>query len=436
VTASPFAATQGRAPRAAATIEIDDLADPRLPRWMRAWNALPAPLARRLAPLSEDSLVRAARRRTGLSDLGDPGFREPFRVLLESLEGEARLTPFGRTAVRGLLVQLLSNRLLLEELVRRHPEIEDERIERPIVIAGLPRTGTSHLFNLLSRDPGLRCLPYWESLEPVPDPSRWGLPFDPDADPRRSRCRRALDFMTRVMPLFPAMHEFGVDEPHEEIQLLAMEFSTQLFEASYSVPRYGAWYRDTDQGPAYRRMRRVLKALQWLRGPRRWLLKSPQHLENLGPLIETFPDARIVQTHRDPVRVVASLVTMIVYGRRMSNTPVDVRGVARHWASRVGDMLRASVRDRERLPASQVMDVQFGGFMANPLATVERAFALGERPFDAATRAAVSRFLEHNPRGKHGTIRYSLEAVGLDEAELRRDLRFYQERFDVPSEEG
>jgi len=417
---------------ASPAIRIDDLARPRLPLPLRALNALGGPACARLVRLDETDLLEAARRRTGLDDYGDSSFLEPFRVLLGALEREARLSALGRLVTRQHLLQLLVQRLRLEDLIRRHPEILEERTLRPIIIAGLPRTGTTHLFNLLSCDARLRWLPYWESLEPFPDPRE--EPGRDGRDPRVERCARSLRSLERLMPLFPAMHEFSVLGPHEEIQLLALQFSTQLFEASYRVPSYGEWYRGTDQTPAYAYLRRTLQALQWLRRGERWLLKTPQHLENLGPLATTFPDARFVQTHRDPVRITASLATMIAYGSRMQQRRPDPVEIGRRWAALVENMLRASVRDRQLLPASQVMDLRFHEYMKDNFATLERVFAFCEEPFDAATQARVRAFLDENPKGKHGTIDYRLEDLGLDARELRLRLRFYCERFDLSFE--
>src|SRR5262245_56591804 len=273
-----------------AAIHIDDLAHPRLPLALRTLNAVGGAIARRAVSLDPAQLLAAARRRTGLDAFRHPGFREPFAVLLGAFVRDADLSALGRIASRGLVLQLLSNRLRIEDLFRRHPEIEQEQIERPIIIAGLPRTGTTHLHNLISQDPALRSLPYWESLEPIPDPREAAAP---GRDPRVARCAKGLAMVHRVMPLFPLMHEMTSDARHEEIQLLAIAFSTMLFESSYHVPSYAAWYKRTDQRPAYRYLRRCLQALQWqdreavaqrggaerrsdgLRGPKRWVLKSP-----------------------------------------------------------------------------------------------------------------------------------------------------------------
>jgi hypothetical protein len=420
--------------QAVEAIHIDDLAGPRLPFALRALNALGGPIARWVVSLDPGDLLAAACARTGMHDYGDPSFREPLAVLLEAFERDADLSALGRISARGLVLQLLANRLRIEDLFRRHPEIEEERIERPIIIAGLPRTGTTHLHNLISQDPSLRSLPYWESLEPVPDPREDCAAHG--RDPRVVRCEKALAMVHRVMPLFPLMHEMTADARHEEIQLLAIEFSTMLFESSYYVPSYADWYKRSDQRPAYRYLRRCLQALQWLRGPKRWVLKSPQHLEQQAALIEIFPDATFVQTHRDPLRITASLCTMIAYGSRMNARRVDPAAVGRYWAARTEDLLRGSITGRAALPFAQVIDVHFRQFMKDDVATAERVLDFAGHPVSDAARAAIRAFMDANPRGKHGTIDYRLEDVGLDAAERRAALRFYRDYFDVEEEHG
>jgi len=432
-------------------IHIEDLAAPRLPFALRALNALGGPITNIAASLDPEDLLAAARARTGLHDYGEEFFREPLAVLLEAFQRDADLSALGRISARGLVLQLLANRLRIEDLFRHHPEIEEERIERPIIIAGLPRTGTTHLHNLISQDPSLRSLPYWESLEPVPDPRdarRAG-----GGDGRVARCEKALAMVHRVMPLFPLMHEMTEDARHEEIQLLAIAFSTMLFESSYQVPSYAAWYKRSDQRPAYRYLRRCLQALQWQdreavaqRGEaerrsngedvKRWVLKSPQHLEQQAALIEIFPDATFVQTHRDPVRITASLCTMIAYGSRMNARRVDPGKIGRYWAARTEDLLRGSITGRAALPPSQVIDVHFKQFMKDDVATAERVLAFAGHPVSDEARSAIRAFMDANPRGKHGTIDYRLEDVGLEFAERRAALRFYRDYFDVEEELG
>jgi hypothetical protein len=409
---------------------IDDLGAPRLPRAIRLANRV-LDLAVRHFPLAVDALLATAARRSGLSDYGRDDFTGALRVLIAAVRSEGDLTPVGHFLTRSLLLGLLVTRLRHRELLRRHPEIATEPVRVPIVILGLPRTGTTHLHNLLSQHPALRTLPYWESLEPIPDPRNLPVPFP---DPRRARCAQALRFQNWVMPCFAAMHEMTPDAKHEEIQLLAVDFSTMLFEASYFLPSYRDWYVATDQTAAYRTLRELLQGLQWLRGPQRWLLKSPQHLEQLGPLRTVFPDARLVQTHRDPVRVVASMCTMATYGLRMQRARVDPHAVGRYWAERIEAMLRASVRDRALMPADVITDVRFHEFMADQWGTVTRVAAFAGVALTDDARQAMRRYEAEHQRGTHGTVAYRLADFGLDVDDLRARLRFYQDAFDVPDE--
>lgn len=413
---------------------IRDLARPRLPFPLRAINTLGGPLAPALISLEEGDLLDVAQRRTGLKDYGDESFREPLGVLLKAIREEAHLSAFGRFSSRRLVIQLLSTRLILQDLLNRHPEIREERIERPIIISGLPRTGTTHLHNLMSRDPALRYIPYWESLEPFLPPGQ--RPGAGKPDPRLKRCEQAIRFITYIMPLFPSMHEMTVEGPHEEIQFLAAHFSSMLFETTYHIPGYRDWYKSADQTDAYNYMKLIFQALQWQDGEtkRRWVLKSPQHLEQSAPLLKVFPDACIVQTHRDPVRITASLCVMIAYAQRMNGTRVDPFAIGRYWADRGEDLLRASVDQRHLIPGGQVTDVRFHEYMADQLGTLRRVYDFAGQPFTEEAARAVEAFIRDNPKGKHGTVLYRLEDVGIDPVERRQALKFYQEFFGVPNE--
>ena len=353
-------------------------------------------------------------------------------MLLAAFERDAGLSPFGRMAPRRLVVQLLANRLLIEDAIARHPEILRERIERPIVIAGLPRTGTTHLHNLISQAPELRSLAYWESLEPLPARGDRAAPGAPD--PRIARCQKGLDFLHRVLPLFPLMHEMTADARHEEIQLLAIAVLDDALRVE--LPRAVLSRLVQGHRPAAR-----------LRVPAPLPPGAPvaARSEALGAEEPAAPRAarsadrdlpgRVrVQTHRDPVRITASLCTMIAYGMRMNAARVDAREVGRTWSARVEDLLRGSVEQRPLLPAAQVIDVRFHEFMKDDLASVRRVFEFAGQPWTDAAQWAIRAYMDASPRGRHGSIDYRLEDVGLDAAERRRALRFYSERFGVPEE--
>lgn len=372
--------------------------------------------------LTPEALLAAAVERTGLDEWGDQAFRERLDVLCGSLTTQSGLSDVGTAMVFEQLVGNLVNRLRLEALVTAHPEIEDVAIERPIVICGLPRTGTTHLHNLIAADPAIRYMPYWESLEPFPAPGE-------DEQPRRDRCAAGLEIVDTSMPEFKRMHEMTVDHAHEEIQLLANDISGMLFETMNLVPDYAAHYKAHDQTPSYAYLKRSLQAMQWLRGGQRWVLKSPQHLEQFPVLYETFPDATFVVTHRDPVEVTQSMATMISYSARMACDHPDPARISRYWLDRADDLLNGCLRDRDVLPEAQSIDVRFDDFMANETATVAAIYALAGQPYDERARTAMAQFCVEHPRGRHGGVIYALDDLGLNVSEVESRFSTYRERF-------
>jgi hypothetical protein len=407
-------------------VTIDDLADPRFPPEMEPVRDAMAQMGAQLN-LDPGALMAAAVEETGLDDFGDLDFVPRLALICESLTKEGGLSAGGVVAAYSQLASLLRNRLRLEDLLVRHPEILDQPVARPIVICGLPRTGTTHLHNLLSADPALRSLPYWESEEPV-------KAFGEDPDGRIARTTVSLEVVNSTMPLFKRMHEMTPDHVHEEIGLLAMDFSSMHFETMAPMPTWQAWYRSTDQRPHYAYLRKVLQALQWLRGGDRWVLKSPQHLEQFPALLDTFPDATFVVTHRDPVAVTLSLGTMMAYLARLNRDPVDPHRVAAYWAERLETMLRTCVETRDLLPDAQAIDVRFHEFMADDVAMVQRVYAVAGQPFTAEVRRAMDEFMATHERGRHGGITYRFADIGLDPAERRHALAFYVDRFEVEVE--
>ncbi len=413
------------------TIRIADLANPVLSEAQRGALAY---AEKTPVIFSEDALEEAARRQTGLSDFGADDFRQRLRVQLRSVEEDTELNALGRLGVWSNMVRYLANRLRFEDLIRRHPGILEAPIERPIIVVGMPRSGTTHLLNLLAADARQRSLPYWESMEPVPVPHEG--PGRDGRDPRWLRCQRSYEQMVAQMPLIPAMHDMPPEHIHEEIELMELDFATYLLEWLCRPPRWRDHYQSLDTRPHYAYLKKVLQALSWLRGPRRWVLKSPQHLEQLVPLFETFPDATVAITHRDPVSVIRSAITMLAYGDRMRRTRIDPAGLAAYWIDRVERLLGACVRDRDTLPAAQSIDVLFHEFMADDVATVARIYAQAGLPMTRDARASLDAFMAANPRGKHGQVVYDLEGdFGIDPADVRKRFDFYFERFPVRVED-
>jgi hypothetical protein len=244
----------------------------------------------------------------------------------------------------------------------------------------------------------------------------------------------ALSFLDAALPYFNRMHEMTVEHAHEEIQLLAIDFSTMLFETTAPMPMWRDYYLSHDQASSYAYLRKILKVLQWLRGRTRWVLKSPQHLEQFPALLETFPDATFVVTHRDPVSVTASMVTMIAYTARLSRDRVDLEGMGLYWADRLERMLRRCATERDVLPADQTIDMHFDQFMADDLAMVQRVYEFAGQPLDDRATASMTAFMARHPRGRHGAVVYDLGEFGLDAAERRKALAFYSDRFAITLE--
>ena len=409
---------------AATHVRLDDLAQPRFSAEAQPILDMMAAMAPQ-CPLDADALHAQASADTGLDDFGAADYRERLDVYLAALREIDGLHAAGVVNFYGQLLQLLKNRLLFTDLLRRHPEIDDIQLQPPVVIAGLPRTGTTHLHNLLAAPPTFRTMPYWESVEPFPLPAEAGL----EPDPRRARMDVAVAVINTVMPHFPLMHEMTTDHVHEEIQLLANDFSTMYFETLADLPRWRDYYQSHDQTPHYEYLARQLKAMQFLRGGRRWLLKSPQHLEQVPVLDRGFPGSIVVFTHRDPVPVALSMIAMLTYSARMHRTPVPVERIAASWIDRLERMLTALVRDRDTIGPQRSVDIRFDDFMADELSVAERVYALAGEPFTEEARAAAAGYLAGHQRGRLGSVETTAEMFGLTEDALRARFAPYVERF-------
>jgi hypothetical protein len=405
-------------------VRLDDLAEPRFAPEVEPLREMMAAIAPD-CPLDAEALHAKAAAETGLDDFGADDYRERLDVYLAALHEIPTMTGAGVVNFHSQLLQFLKNRLLLTDLLKRHPEIHDIELAPPIVIAGLPRTGTTHLHNLLAAGPTFRTMPYWESNEPFPLPSEAGI----EPDPRRTRMDVAVEVMNQVMPHFKLMHEMTTDHVHEEIQLLANDFSSMLLETIGHVPRWRDYYLAHDQTPHYEHLKTQLKAMQFLRGGRRWLLKSPQHLEQLPVLAATFPDAVVVVTHRDPVPVALSMLAMITYSARMHCSPVPVHDIAATWLDRLELMLNALIRDRDAVPPQRSIDVRFDDFMADEIGVATNIYGLANEQFSDDVREAIATYLASHQRGRLGRVATSADMFGLDAGDMQDRFRPYVERF-------
>jgi hypothetical protein len=412
-------------------VNLDDLAEPRYSPEAQQIRDMMAALAAD-CPLDADALHARAIADTGLDDFGPDDYRERLDVYLAALHDIDAMHGPGVVNFFGQISQWLKNRLLLTDLLTRHPEIGDIELLPPVVIAGLPRTGTTHLHNLLGAasadsrlSPTFRTLPYWESFEPFPSPSEAGV----EPDPRAARMDVAVTVMNTLMPHFALMHEMTTEHVHEEIQLLANDFSTMFMETLAYVPRWRDYYLAHDQTSTYEYLAIQLKALQFLRGGRRWLLKSPQHLEQLPVLAKVFPGVAVVCTHRDPVPVAVSMVAMLTYSARMHRSLVPVEEMAAGWIDRLELMLGALARDRDVIAPERSIDVSFDDFMADELGVAERVYGLVGEPVTDEARTAMADYLAGHQRGRLGRVVTSCEMFGLNEDDLHARFAPYVSRF-------
>ena len=411
-------------------ISIEDL---RSPQMSDAQRRMIAAMEANPVDLTEDAILGAARQATGLVDFGPGDFHERLRRLIDEWNGDTRAYALKRAMLLGYAVRYATNRLLIHDLLKRHPEIHDEPIERPIIVAGLPRSGTTHLLNLLGADSRLRATPLWETYAPVPNPKE---PAAPDGvDPRYARVAAQWEAQLASSPLSAAMHAMEPDHFHEDVELMGPDFAGYNFEWLARVPKWRDYYLSTDQTPHYEYMKTVLKIMQWrdvqAGGTRkRWVTKCPQHLEQLPVLRKVFPDATVAITYRDPVEVIQSAITMIAYGERMAYPTIDTKGLLDYWTDRVEKLLRACVRDRHVWSEAQSVDVPFDTFMADDMAVVREIRVKADLPETETANQEARNFIDSHPRGKYGQLVYNLERdFGIAPAALRKRFEFYFDAY-------
>lgn len=378
--------------------------------------------------LTPATLVAAAERRTGLSDFGDPSLLDRLAAQVDAVDADEGMSGIGRFLVRRRLVGLLAARLRFEDFVRRHPEALEVRLEPPVIVVGLPRSGTTHLVNLLAEDTRFRSLPFWEIVEPTPvlgdGPGRDGV------DPRYLRAVANHQAALVASPLTALMHDQAPSSIEEECELLDLDLCTYVLEWHARVPGWRDHADQLDQHAHYRFLRKQLQVMSYQRGPNRWVLKCPQHLERLGPLLAAFPDATVAFTLRDPVAVLQSAITMLAHGDRNRRVQIDADGLAEYWTDRIEALLRAAVRDAHLIPERQRVDVEFREFMADDLAMGLRIVEQSGLGVTDATRDQLASYVASNPRGKDGRIAYDLRAdFDLEPDELYERFAFYLDAF-------
>jgi Sulfotransferase family len=384
--------------------------------------------------LSEDLVLGAAMAETGLSDFGPGDFRERLAIWLQALDEDKGLNDFGRASNVQSLIRFAANRLKIEDHLRKHPEITDIKIEKPIIIAGLPRSGTTHLVNVIAQHPALRSMELWETNEPVPLDNEHIWTSD-ESNPRYVRSNEVWDVMVRVLPHWAAMHEWAPGHVHEECELQSFDFASYMLDWFARVPRWQQYYYEHDQTPHYLYAKKVVQIMTWFKGPNRWVMKSPPNMENLPAVFAAYPDATVAITHRDPVAVLQSAITMMAYLDRLRRHEADLPGLAEYWIARIERLLRRCVEDRARVPQGRVIDVMFHEYMSDQMGTVERICAANGLEITPEAQARFAAYLGENQRHKHGRVHYDLAGqFGVDIGALRERFAFYYDAFPVQRE--
>jgi len=372
--------------------------------------------------------MAAAQRRTGLSDWGDASFREAFRRLLEAYECTANLHLLGRLALRQECLRLLSNRLRMQEDLKRFPCIEQTPIRKPLVIVGLPRTGTTLLHQLLAQDPSARVPRLWELLQPSPPPCPEALAAAPRRKQAEQMIRRALAFA----PHFQALHPLSATGPEECIFLFQHTFMSVVFEAYGEVPDYITWLLHQDLTPAYRYYQQQLQLLQWRWPGDHWVLKSPHHLFFLDVLLTVFPDACVVQTHRDPATALASLCSLMATTRSLYSHGVAAQRLGAPCLATWGIALDRMLRVRAATDPARFYDLYYEDLLADPIAAVYRIYAYFGYTATPGMEVDMQRWLAAHPQHRYGVHQYALSQFGLDRPMVERCYAAYLQRFPGP----
>jgi hypothetical protein len=381
--------------------------------------------------LEEGALIDAAVKKSGLRDFGDEAWRPALRRLLTSLNEEARLHPWGRFITKQRLLGLLQNRLRAQAAFRMHPDILEQELKPPIVITGLQRTGTTFLHRLLAADPAAYSVLSWEALNPAPMAGR-------NERKKRIAVARTSERVLRYMaPEFFAIHPVEHLAPEEEILLLDMSFLSTVPEATMLVPEYSAWLERQDQEPAYRGMKRLLLLLQWQKGGGRthWVLKSPHHMEWLDVLVRVYPAVHIVQTHRDPLRNLASFLSMAYHAMHIFSAAVLPEEVGAFWTKKVMGMVERAMAFRASAAAGRITDVLYDDLVKAPLRTVEHVYRAASLSLADDTRRSIEEQRQRSRQHQYGVHRYHLQEFGVDRARAEAGFAAYRAHFNLPHED-
>ncbi len=380
-----------------------------------------------MTKFNSNDLIDSAIKRAGHSDFGGESWREGLDRLVDSLNETAELTEIGAKMMGYRLFRLLINRLAIEKTYNEHPEINDQIIQGPIFVIGLPRTGTTALSQLVTADPQMRSLRGWESARPVPPPET----ATEHSDPRIAKMQAELDYMYATYPKWASMHHESAETATECQDLLGMEFKAEHFNGMAYIPAYSDWVVNCDMKSAYAYHHRVLKLLQSKCPPYLWHLKTPVHMLYMDALVDEYPNAKFLWSHRDPAKVLGSVCSLISYCRSWVSDRSDIATIGNEQLNIWTEAIRRAIAFRDHVGDERFADLSLADIQTDPLGAINRAYAQLGIPFDDRSKTAIQNWADWHKRGSHGKHVSHLEDFGLTVDQVGIAFGSYTRRFEV-----
>lgn len=376
--------------------------------------------------INANEILDQAKSETGLSDLGEPLFFEGLNRLIDSINNEASLNEIGIQAQPIRIQGLLSNRLRFEEDLKKFPEILDQEIIAPIVIVGLPRTGSTMTHRLLASDPNHTAMLWWEGRYPalLPGEKRG------DIEARMELGKAEVDAVVAASPEALDIHPWDYKGADEEILLLEHNFLSTVPESFMALPSYSEWIEEQDHTLAYEDLKKFIQYLQWQnpgREKKRWVLKSPHHLGFIDKMISVFPDAKIIQTHRDPIKTVPSFCSMCANLFEPLTTNFDKVFIGKHWSNKLTRALNHCMNISEQHP-DNFLDLEFLNMIKDPIDEMKKIYEFIGESFGEKTEVAMEAWREEN-KHEMGAHKYSLEEYDLTESQINDNFAKYQQKY-------
>ena len=378
-----------------------------------------------------DAVVADAQAVDGLDDFGDDSYREPLEKLLWSLQHEAQLNDIGRPVLRQRVVDILATRLRVQSYLSRYPEILEEQIEAPLVIVGLPRTGTTMLHRTIAADHRMYAPLWYEVRFPCPALD-WD--FTAAGDRRITEAKAEMQAMVDGNPDLLAIHPMDAMGPDEDIMLLEQSFYSFNIQAFANIPSFDQWIESQDHPPGYQYFKVLLQFLQWQKKRsgqqgQRWVLKAPHHLHYMDLVFKVFPDAKVVQSHRDPLETIPSLASLIAGMWVIYSDEADPKEVGRQWAGKFARGMRHTMAVREQLGDERFLDLWFSDTVSQPLQEIRKIYDFLGMELTEEARAEMARWQDFNRRELRPPHEYTLAQFGFTEEGLKQQFRAYRERF-------